>query len=335
MGKYLLRQAILFSKVVELKPTSSLFGNIISRKLHTDEIPVKEIEIPVQWGRLSAKLWGTDQRRPILALHGWQDNAGTWDPIAPMLCKNRSILALDFPGHGHSSWIPPGMQYYSWELPRLIMYLKNYFKWDKVSLLCHSMGSIAGMRYASVCPDDVDIYIAIDSLIYDDYDLHLVVDKYPKILEKSLFAQTRLEEEPPSYTLEEITKLWHLGTTKSVALESVQHLLKRGAKESKRYPNKYYISRDARLKYTLFNPESKKFVEALIKRLKAPTLYIKAIDSPYASDAFSVEMREIIETNNDKFECHFIPGTHHVHLNSPETVAPLIQSFLKKYNVPI
>lgn len=64
----------------------------------------------MQWGRLSAKLWGTDQRRPILALHGWQDNAGTWDPIAPMLCKNRSILALDFPGHGYSSWIPPGKE---------------------------------------------------------------------------------------------------------------------------------------------------------------------------------------------------------------------------------
>lgn len=229
----------------------------------------------------------------------------------------------------------PGMQYYSWELPRLIIYLKEYFKWDKVSLLCHSMGSIAGMRYACIFPNDVDFYIGIDSIIYDEYDLNLVVDKYPKLLEKGLIAQSRLDEEPPSYTLDELTKIWHHGTTKSVALNSVKYLLQRGVKPSKHDSNKYYFSRDSRLKYTLFNPEDKKFVEAIIKRLKTPTLYIKSIDSPFAFDAFSVEMREVIEKNNDKFECHFVPGTHHVHLNNPERIAPLIEFFLKKYNLDI
>ncbi|CAB3236409.1 unnamed protein product [Arctia plantaginis] len=303
---------------------------VLPKTIHT-QTPVKEIQIPVKYGHISAKLWGSSDQRPILALHGWQDNAGTWDPLAPMIIKDRSILAIDFPGHGLSSWIPAGIMYYQWELPSVIHYLKEYFKWDKVSLLSHSMGSIAGMRYSCLFPNDVDFYIAIDSLIYDDYNLDRVIENYPKLIEKVAIAQTRLDIEPPAYTLDELKKIWHLGTRKSVALESVPYLMERGIQQSKQDPTKYYFSRDSRLKYVLFNPENKEFVEALVRRLKCPTLYIKAIDSPYSSDEYSVEMRDIVEKSNEKYELHFVPGTHHVHLNNPEKVAPLILNFLNKY----
>lgn len=330
MARRLLCRMILNSNTTTLK--SSL--PVLSKKLHS-QVPTKEIQIPLKFGHIAGKLWGNSNERPILALHGWQDNAGTWDPLIPMILKDRPILALDFPGHGFSSWIPPDMQYYQWELPRIILYLKEYFKMEKVSILSHSMGAIASMRFASVFPDDVDFYIAIDSLIYDDYDLDAVVSKIPKTMKKALISQTRLNDEPPTYTLEEITKLWHLGTRKSVALESVQHLLKRGIKASKADPNKYYFSRDSRLKYILFNPEDKKFVEALVRRLKCPTLYVKAIDSPYSADAYSIEMREILEQNNENYEFHFVPGTHHVHLNNPELIAPLIKNFIQNHNLSL
>lgn len=194
------------------------------------------------------------------------------------------------------------------------------------------MGSIAGMRFACVFPDDVDFYIAVDSLIYDDYDLNQIVENFPKILRKIQLAQTRLNQEPPSYTMDEIIRKWHLSTTKSVAEESVPYLAQRGVKESSTEPNKYYFSRDPRLKSILFNPENKLLVETLLKRLKCPTLYFKAIDSPYASDEYSVEMREVIKKNNPKFKSHFVPGTHHVQLNNPEILAPTIITFLQKYN---
>lgn len=330
MAKCLVTQLIFSSKALKLKPIVPL----LRKQLHS-QVPVKEIQIPVKYGHLSGKLWGNSEDRPILALHGWQDNAGTWDPLIPMILKNRSILALDFPGHGLSTWFPPGMMYYQWELPRFILYIKEYFKWDKISILGHSMGAIAAMRYSCLYADDVDFFIAIDSLIHDDYDLNLVIDKYPKLMQKGLIEQTRLNQEPPSYTMEEIRQRWHLGTNKSVGLENIQCLIERGVKQSKKDPTKYYFCRDARLKHVLFNPESKPFVEALVKRLKCPTLYIKAIDSPYSSDQFAVEMRDIVERNNENFELQFVPGTHHVHLNNPEVVAPLILNFLIKYNMKL
>lgn len=42
----------------------------------TPQISVEEVEIEFPWGKLAAKWWGSKQQKPILVLHGWQDNAG-------------------------------------------------------------------------------------------------------------------------------------------------------------------------------------------------------------------------------------------------------------------
>ncbi|KAJ8722757.1 hypothetical protein PYW07_003937 [Mythimna separata] len=316
------------NNVAKIKTPLSSFA----KKLST-QVPTKEIQIPVKFGHIAGKLWGSGDQQPILALHGWQDNAGTWDPLIPMIIKDRPILALDFPGHGFSSWTP-GLTYNEWEWPRMILYIKEHFKWDKVSLLTHSMGSIAGMRFATVFPDDVDFFIAIDSFVLENHNTDKLVNQiYPKLLQKHFVSEGWADKERPTYTLEEITKTWHLATRKSIALESVQHLLKRGAKQSKSDPNKYYYSRDSRLKYVILIPEDKMFIETLVRRLKCPMLFLKATESPFSTTKFSIAMREIVQEQNDKYEFHFVPGTHHVHLNNPERVAPLIKSFVEKYNL--
>lgn len=58
------------------------------------------------------KWWGGRGRQPLIALHGWQDNAGTFDGIGSLLPSDISMLAIDFPGHGRSSHYPKGQSYY-------------------------------------------------------------------------------------------------------------------------------------------------------------------------------------------------------------------------------
>jgi pimeloyl-ACP methyl ester carboxylesterase len=50
--------------------------------------------------RLSALRWGTDAPELVL-LHGGAQNAHTWDTVA--LAMDRPLVAIDLPGHGHSS----------------------------------------------------------------------------------------------------------------------------------------------------------------------------------------------------------------------------------------
>lgn len=52
--------------------------------------------------QLSALLWGLDDPELVL-LHGGAQNAHTWDTVA--LALDRPLVAIDLPGHGHSSSI--------------------------------------------------------------------------------------------------------------------------------------------------------------------------------------------------------------------------------------
>jgi len=49
--------------------------------------------------RLHAKQWGDPEGIPTIALHGWLDNANTFDRLAPRI-PELNLVALDFAGDG-------------------------------------------------------------------------------------------------------------------------------------------------------------------------------------------------------------------------------------------
>ena len=62
---------------------------------------VRRVAVPVGDGReLSALQWGSEAPELVL-LHGGAQNAHTWDTVA--LALGRPLVAIDLPGHGHSS----------------------------------------------------------------------------------------------------------------------------------------------------------------------------------------------------------------------------------------
>jgi pimeloyl-ACP methyl ester carboxylesterase len=69
-----------------------------------------EMKIPVPFGYIAAKVWGSLNENSIrtIAMHGYMDNAGTWDRLIPLLPDQFYIVAIDLPGHGFSSHVPYG-----------------------------------------------------------------------------------------------------------------------------------------------------------------------------------------------------------------------------------
>ena len=51
--------------------------------------------------RVAAIEWGADGARPVLALHGWLDNAASFARLATLLDRLH-LVAIDLPGHGRS-----------------------------------------------------------------------------------------------------------------------------------------------------------------------------------------------------------------------------------------
>jgi len=65
---------------------------------------VRRVEVSVGGGQtISALVWGVSAPEIVL-VHGGAQNAHTWDTVA--LALDRPLVAIDLPGHGHSSHRP-------------------------------------------------------------------------------------------------------------------------------------------------------------------------------------------------------------------------------------
>ena len=102
---------------------------------------------------------------PWIVLHGWLDNAGSFDTLAPLFLTSHphnSLLCIDFPGHGFSSHIPPGQMYHYLESLRHIRLVAQHQGLEKFGLMGHSMGAGLSSLFSAVYPEMVHSLIMID-----------------------------------------------------------------------------------------------------------------------------------------------------------------------------
>ena len=71
---------------------------------------MKAVGFDGQRGRIAGLRFGNPDGPPVLALHGWLDNAASFIPMAPYLSAY-DIVAIDMLGHGASTHIPKGYDY--------------------------------------------------------------------------------------------------------------------------------------------------------------------------------------------------------------------------------
>lgn len=101
----------------------------------------------------------------VMALHGWMDNAGTFDPLLERLdLTNMDVIALDLPGHGFSSHIPAGMAYSDVFFVTEVRRVLDSLNWTTVCFIGHSMGSSTALLFASLFPKRVSCVINLDNI---------------------------------------------------------------------------------------------------------------------------------------------------------------------------
>jgi pimeloyl-ACP methyl ester carboxylesterase len=242
----------------------------------------KEIEIPTPFGSIRGKDWRNfssgddedfDNLEVYVALHGWQDNCGTFDAVIPRihLKANKSpvrIVAIDLPGHGLSSHYPQGIYSdlsFATDVMRVTRFLnlgeeasssvngnegnsnsngihneENHRKKKPVNLLGHSMGGYISIYFASLFPDLVKTVIAIDILKPLTFKCDDLAISAAKSVLSFLSIESRMNQ--PEYHDKVTTYSWKAavdrliqGHSKIGALtqEAAETLLKRGAKQVK------------------------------------------------------------------------------------------------------
>ncbi|RAO76647.1 alpha/beta fold hydrolase [Dyella jiangningensis] len=130
----------------------------------------RERDIVLPHMRLRALVWGDDDAPPLLALHGWLDNAGSYAFLAPLLADRWQVIALELPGHGHSDHLPAGMHYHFIDYVRAVLAAADVLELSRYRLLGHSLGAGIAALVAAATPERVERLLLIEGLgpIADD-----------------------------------------------------------------------------------------------------------------------------------------------------------------------
>jgi pimeloyl-ACP methyl ester carboxylesterase len=278
----------------------------------------REVTIDLPHITLAAKVWGNESLPPLLALHGWLDNAGSFDRLAPLLCAHFHIVAIDFPGHGLSQWRPVGVWYHYVDYVSDVIATISALGWTKFSLLGHSLGGTVASVFAACRPDAVDSLILIEALgpIAGDTSLTLAqfqrgMDQRESYEEKSLRVFAREDD-----AISARRKANSLSEDAAIAIVS------RGIKP---VDGGFSWSSDPRL--TLATPVrlTEEQILAMLAGISAKTLLVLAQpEAPYLP-------RETMQQRIDRvrnIQVHRIAGGHHLHLDDAAPIAALIEKFV-------
>ncbi|NXY03218.1 SEHL2 protein, partial [Pteruthius melanotis] len=135
-----------------------------------------ELKFPVPWGHVAAKAWGPSEGHPVLCLHGWLDNANTFDKLIPLLPRGCYYVAMDFSGHGLSSHRPAGCAYHFLDYVADVRRVAAALQWRRFTLMGHSMGKhhsvlnfsfsycLISPQFCFLYPEMVDKLILLESL---------------------------------------------------------------------------------------------------------------------------------------------------------------------------
>ena len=124
-------------------------------------LPELEIQVPVSGGHLSVHRYGSNQGKPILAIHGVTSSNRAWQCFAAALVpRGYSIYAVDLRGRGNSNSLagPFGMKNHALDMKATLDFLGI----EKCDVVGHSMGGFVVVAFMSLFPDRVSKATLID-----------------------------------------------------------------------------------------------------------------------------------------------------------------------------
>ncbi len=264
--------------------------------------------------------WNPDAKTPVIALHGWLDNLSSFEAIAQHL-KEYRIIAVDFPGHGHSNHIEEGRSYHFVDGLFLIDDLIEYLGLKSVHLLGHSMGGAIATLYAATQPSRIAKLALIEAL----GPVTSPVSASTNMMGKALSQRRALKEKrKPVYPDFELA-LTARAEVSEVEPLLIKPIVERGLMRLADGTG-FTWRADSRLRIPSALRIGEPQIRSIISNITCPALLIEAESGLLLKeDAKYIQERKALVP---QLEIHQIPGSHHPHLERPAEVASLIERFL-------
>lgn len=275
----------------------------------------EELTLDVQGLRLAARVWGPSDGAPVLALHGWLDNAATFDRLAPLLDGCR-VVALDLPGHGRSEHRGHPTYYF-------VDYVADAFAaaaalgWERFSLLGHSMGGGVAALLAGTIPERIVRLALVEGLA----PLTDEPASTPARLRDALESEVRSSGSAPRIypDLEAAAEVRHRAT--GLPIDAARIIVGRalapvdGGLAWRTDPR---LRRPSRLRL------GAEQVQAFLRAIRAPVRLVLG-DRGWP---FDPEVQGSRVACVEDLEITTLAGGHHLHLEDPAAVAAILGPFL-------
>lgn len=280
--------------------------------------PAKEIRIQLPHIDLAARVYGPEDGVPVLALHGWLDNAMSFELLAPKLPGLR-IVALDMAGHGFSGRRAPGAGYQLWDFATDALLATQELGWSKFSILGHSLGGIVGVLVAAAVPERIERLALIDGLVPDTGE----AAQSPKKLGEALLAQIDVHSKKKTvYSSEEQAVQARVRGFMPVSKLAAELLVSRGLSP---VDGGYCWNTDVRL--TLPSPLrlTIKHAQAFVQALQCPVSLVLAEQGLLVSVPEFMGFMDSLDKKN--MVIHRVLGGHHLHLDDEQGAQAVAECF--------
>ncbi|SFS17349.1 Pimeloyl-ACP methyl ester carboxylesterase [Dyella sp. OK004] len=267
----------------------------------------RSIELPQL--TLRAQVWGADDAPPLLALHGWLDNAGSYARLAPLLANRWRVIALELPGHGHSDHLPPGTHYHFVDYVRAALAAADALGLQRFDLLGHSLGAGIAAMLAAAAPERIAKLLLIEGLgpLGDDgsHTLQRFRDGIAApVNNKGLRVFRDVEQAIAARAI-----------AGGLRAELARPIVERGLLE---VADGWCWRSDPRLTRTSPLRIAESQIHALLRGIRAPTALLLARPATSYLPSHPMELRAACV---DDIAVSHLDGGHHLHLEHPQAVA--------------
>jgi len=268
---------------------------------------------------LAAKQWGSADAPAVIALHGWLDNAASFDRLAPMLPGYR-IIALDLAGHGYSTHRPEGVRYNALDNVDDVVALADALDLERFILLAHSWGAGIATYTAGIFPERVSELILVEGIGGYTSRPHEAPSILRKAVEDLKNADTKRK---PLYATRDEAIRARAQAHAGISMDAAARLCTRGLEP---VHGGFTWRSDPRLRMSSVIRPTEEMVTAFLRRLSMPVLLVLGRLGLLAEDpTLQVRAHQIPDCRS-----MVLDGNHHLHLelDTCSAVADAITAFL-------
>ena len=262
--------------------------------------------------------WGDPDGYPILALHGWLDNALSFSVLAPFLSEYR-LIAMDLSGQGLSDHRSSDATYHIWDdVPQLLSIVATVGL-EQLAVLGHSRGAAIAVLLATALEDRCSQLVLLDGMLPRPTPDESAVEQF---LQSQRDHRGLSKHQPRLF--DDLEGFVNARVRLGFSEVSARLLAPRALRETE---DGWALVHDPRLNHASAVKLSPGMCSAFYSAVTKPTLALVAEEGLRLRGGLEASLAAVSEIANCRVVT--VPGSHHTHMEEgAQQIAEQIATFI-------